>query len=64
MPRVVTDGFVKIGAYKIPERKKPCLCVEKGNQLTVYGTFSNVAAAENFMNELGRFIGAKEMKEG
>lgn len=32
MPRVLTvDGSVKIGAYRFPDRKKPCLCVEKGN---------------------------------
>lgn len=40
MPRVLTvDGSVKIGAYRFPDRKKPCLCVEKGNTCTVYGSF-------------------------
>lgn len=30
MPKVLTvDGSVKIGAYRFPDRKKPCLCVEK-----------------------------------
>lgn len=33
------DGSVKIGAYRFPDRKKPCLCVEKGNTCTVYGSF-------------------------
>lgn len=40
MSRVLTvDGSVKIGAYRFPDRKKPCLCVEKGNTCTVYGSF-------------------------
>lgn len=31
MPRVLTvDGSVKIGAYRFPDRKKPCPCVESG----------------------------------
>lgn len=37
MPRVLAvDGSVKIGAYRFPDRKKPYLCVEKGNVCTVY----------------------------
>lgn len=40
MPRVLTvDGSVKIGAYRFPDRKKPCLCVEKGNVCTVYDPY-------------------------
>ena len=30
MAKVITyDGNIKIGAYMMPNRKKPCLCVEK-----------------------------------
>lgn len=54
MPRVLTvDGSVKIGAYRFPDRKKPCLCVEKGNTCTVYGSF----------NELAALVGARDDKE-
>ena len=53
MPRVLTvDGTVKIGAYRFPDRKKPCLCVEKGNTCMVYGSFIDTDRANEFMNEL------------
>lgn len=60
MPLVLTvDGSVKIGAYRFPDRKKPCLCVEKGNSFTVYGSFIDTDRANEFMNELGNLVGAK-----
>lgn len=52
-----------IGAYHFPDRKKPCLCVRKGGSITVYGTFNNDKAADNFMNELAKFFGVKEKEE-
>ena len=59
MPRVITyDGETCIGAYKFTDRKKPCLCVRKGGEIVVYGTFNNDDAAEEFMEELGKFLGA------
>ena len=60
MAKVLTyGGDTKIGAYKIPVRKKVCLCIEKGNEITIYGTFNSEYSANNFMDELGKFIGAK-----
>lgn len=57
MPRVLTvDGSVKIGAYRFPDRKKPCLCVEKGNVCTVYGSFIDLDRANEFMNELANVL--------
>lgn len=58
MPRVLTDGKIKIGAYRFSNRKKPCLCIEKGNTIAVYGSFHNDKQAEDFMNELGKLVGA------
>ena len=59
MPRVLTvDGSVKIGVYQFPDRKKPCLCVEKGNTCTVYGSFIDTNRANDFMNELAALVGA------
>lgn len=52
------NGDTKIGAYRFPDRKKPCLCIIKGNEATVYGTFLSESAADEFMNELGSFVGA------
>ncbi len=59
MPRVLTNGKVKIGAYKFPDRKKPCICVEKGNCIYTYGSFHSDEQADKFMNELGNLVGAK-----
>lgn len=65
MPKVLTvDGDVKIGAYRFPDRKKVCLCIEKGNEITVYGTFNSSYGADNFMNELGKLVGATFEKGG
>ncbi len=60
MPKVLTyGGKTRIGAFKFHDRKKVCLCVEKGNVCTIYGTFNSVESANNFMDELGKFVGAK-----
>ena len=42
------------------DRKRPCLCVTKGNETTIYGTFTNVSAADEFMNELAEFLGVEK----
>lgn len=59
MPKVLTyGGDTSIGAFKFKDRKKPCLCVQKGNEIVIYGTFNNDNAATKFMNELGKLVGA------
>lgn len=64
MPRVLTvDGSVKIGAYSFPDRKRPCLCVEKGNTCVVYGSFIDIDRANEFMDELATLVGARNDKE-
>ena len=60
MAKVITyGGDTKIGAYKFADRKKVCLCIEKGNEITIYGTFNSEYCANNFMDELGKFLGAE-----
>ena len=59
MPKVLTDGKTKIGAYHFPDRKKPCLCIEEGNSIVVYGHFSTFEGAEEFIERLGEFVGAR-----
>lgn len=49
-----------IGAYTFPDRKLPCLCVQRGNEATVYGTFRNVEAADLFMLELAKLVRAAQ----
>ena len=64
MAKVLTvDGSVKIGAYHFPDRKKPCLCVEKGNTCAVYGSFIDLDRANEFINEVAALVGAKDDKE-
>ena len=43
MPRVLTDGKTKIGAFMFPDRKKPCLGMERGNECIIYGHFNSLA---------------------
>ncbi len=50
---------IRIGVYTLPQRTKPCLCVEKGNCLTKYATFNNDLAANDFMEILAEFVGAR-----
>jgi hypothetical protein len=60
MPKVITyGGDMKIGAYKFADRKKVCLCIEKGNEIVIYGTFNTENGANEFMDELGKFVGAE-----
>lgn len=60
MAKVITDGETKIGAYRVPRRKKICLCVDQGNEIVVYGTFTSKKHAEEFINRLADFVGAEK----
>ena len=46
-----------IGAMSFPDRKKPCLVVQRGNVGTVIGTFRNVNAVEEFEIALREMLG-------
>ena len=63
MAKVLTDGKISIGAYMFPDRKKPALCIERGAEIQVYGTFNSKEGANEFMNSLGKFVGAVFEKE-
>lgn len=57
MPKKLVNGTdTAIGAFMFPDRKKPCLCIEKGNEIIVYGTFQSIAIADEFMNRLAEFL--------
>ena len=62
MARKLTDGKISIGAYMFPDRKKPCLCIEEGNKIVVYGHFNTVEGADEFVNKLGEMVGAVFVK--
>ena len=59
MGKKLTNGKISIGAYMFPDRKKPCLCIEEGNEIVVYGHFNTIDGADKFMDKLGRLVGAE-----
>ena len=63
MPRVLTNGKIKLGAYSLPDRKKIALCVEEGNEIVVCGYFTNLEKAEYFMDKLSDLVGAEMEQE-
>lgn len=58
MAKKLTDGKISIGAYMFPDRKKPCLCVQEGSKIVVYGHFNTVEGADKFIDILGKMVGA------
>ena len=62
MPKVLTNGKIKLGAYRFPDRKKIALCVEEGNVITVYGYFKSSEGANEFMNKIAEIIGCEVEK--
>lgn len=65
MQHLIKDSTdTAIGVYKFVDRKKPCLCVRKNGSITVYGTFTNDEAAEEFMNEVAEFFGVTQKVKG
>ena len=60
MPKVLTNGKIKVGAYMFPDRKKPMICVEEGNSIVAVGSFHNKEQADWFMDKVAECIGQKE----
>jgi hypothetical protein len=61
MAIAITDNkTVAVGAFKLPNRKKPCLCIERNGKLKVYGYFSNDKTADLFVQELADIFGVEE----
>ena len=58
MPKVITNGKVRIGAYLFPDRKKPSLCIEQSSEIVVYGHFNSIEQADEFMDKLAELCGA------
>ena len=60
MATVLTDGKIKVGAYRFPDRKRIALCVEEGNKIIVCGYFSSEENAEFLMDKIAEMIGIEE----
>ena len=58
MPKVLTNGKIKLGAYALPDRKRIALCVQEDNHLDVCGYFTTRDHAEFFMDKLAECTAA------
>ena len=59
----IENNGVFIGAMNIPDRKKPCIVVERGNECVVLGTFRD-AMCVGYLEEAFRdLLGLTETKE-
>ena len=47
---------VFIGAQSYPDRKKPCLVVQRGNEAIIVGTFNNANCVETFGKALQEML--------
>lgn len=50
---------MKIGAYKLPDRTMPAICVIENDNFHTYGYFRNAKAAEAFIEKLENFMNGK-----
>ena len=64
MPRVLTNGKIKAGAYMFSDRKLPAVCVEEGNSIIVCGRFNSIESANLFMDKIAEMIGVEPEQEG
>lgn len=46
-----------IGVDTMPYRKKLCLVIQEGNQITKYATFNNNESAKEFMIKFAETVG-------
>ena len=58
MPNVLTNGKIKVGAYRFRDKKKIALCVEENKTITTCGYFSGEDHALFFMEKLAECVGA------
>lgn len=53
----IQNNEIFVGAIHFPDRKKPCLIVERGNQALVLGSFRNEEMVEEFEKALKEILG-------
>ena len=59
---IIRKGDVEIVAESwAPMRKKPVLAIRHGAQSVKFASFNNEESAEQFMDLLAKFVGAKEV---
>ena len=62
MPKMLTwkNKKISIGAFMMPDKKKPVIGIVEGNKCVGYGSFASEAAADTFMTKLAELVGAVE----
>lgn len=65
MPNVLTwkNEKISIGAFVMPDKKRPAIGIMEGNKCVVYGHFASEEAADDFMERLAQLVGAIEEDE-
>ncbi len=62
MSRVLTNGEIKIGAYRFQDENRVALCVEEDGTIVICGYFSSEDSAMFFMEKLCECVGAEKDK--
>lgn len=57
MPKVLTNGKIKAGAYRFSDKRRIALCIEEGNAITICGYFTSEEHAEFFMDKVAECVG-------
>lgn len=57
----VDELGIKVGAYKLPNRKKIAICTETDACIKVHGYFNSEEDADTFMNTIAYIIGLDEV---
>lgn len=52
----IQNNGVFIGAMSFPDRKKPCLVIERGNTCEIIGSFIDVERVEHFEEALKQLL--------
>lgn len=60
MTKVLTNGKIKIGAYRFSDRKRIAICVEEGSRIDICRYFTSEDNANFLMDKLGELVGIVE----
>lgn len=64
MPKVLTNGKIKAGAYRFSDKKRIALCVEEGSVIRVCGYFTSEECANFFMDKVAECVGQNTDRGG
>lgn len=59
----IENNGVFIGAMSLPNRKKPCLVIEEGNEINIIGSFINTSSIDMFEKALKTLLSHEDKME-